>query len=175
MNRKHVGAFNVNSLVTLYAPRNQTVARPFSTVSRRQNANAKAQNDIEPNQSRDETKEDGAMARRLSEMTEQAMLEGGRSARKNMREAGFSEDLKRELEERIAGSAFKSEHATAHSIVDMPVSFFLSTAALKPQSPMNVVLIDPKGERRSRNSRYCRSSTVERIGEPSRRYATDAG
>ncbi|PLB55231.1 hypothetical protein P170DRAFT_443083 [Aspergillus steynii IBT 23096] len=62
------------------------------------------------------------MARRLSEMTEQAMLEGGRSARKNMEQAGFSEDLKKELEERIAASAFKSEHATAHSIVDMPES-----------------------------------------------------
>ena len=61
------------------------------------------------------------MARRLSEMTEQAMLEGGRSARKNMQQAGFSEELKRELEERIAASSFKNEYAAAHSILDMPV------------------------------------------------------
>ncbi|KAI9043347.1 DnaJ family domain-containing protein [Aspergillus affinis] len=122
MNRKYASVFDVNGLVTLYAPRNHTLARPFSTVSRRQNANAKAQNDNETNQSQDESNEDGAMARRLSEMTEQAMLEGGRSARKNMQEAGFSEDLKKELEERIAASAFKSEYATAHSIVDMPES-----------------------------------------------------
>ncbi|EAU35575.1 conserved hypothetical protein [Aspergillus terreus NIH2624] len=62
------------------------------------------------------------MARRLSEMTEQAMLEGGRSARKNMQQAGFSDDLKRELEERIAASSFKNEYAAANSILDMPAS-----------------------------------------------------
>lgn len=127
MSRRNVGAFNVNGLVTLYAPRNHTIARPFTTVSRRQNANTKSQDGNEPSQSADVPKEDGAMARRLSEMTEQAVLEGGRSARKNMEQAGFSEDLKRELEERIAASAFKSEYATAHSIVDMPVSLNLKS------------------------------------------------
>jgi hypothetical protein len=54
-------------------------------------------------------------------MTEDAMLEGGRSARRNMEQAGFSEDLKKQLEERIAASSFKNEYAAAHSIVDMPV------------------------------------------------------
>ena len=64
------------------------------------------------------------MTRRLSEMAEQAYMEGGRSARKNMTQAGFSEDLKRELEERVAATAFKSEHAGAHSIVNMPVRIY---------------------------------------------------
>lgn len=54
-------------------------------------------------------------------MTEDAMLEGGRSARRNIEHAGFSEELKKQLEERVAAAAFKSEHAAAHSIVDMPV------------------------------------------------------
>lgn len=54
-------------------------------------------------------------------MTEDAMLEGGRSARRNMEQAGFSEDLKRQLEERIAGGSFKNDYAAAHSLVDMPV------------------------------------------------------
>jgi hypothetical protein len=62
------------------------------------------------------------MARRLSQMTEDAMLEGGRSARRNLEQAGFSEDLKRQLEERVKAASFKSEHAAAHSILDMPVS-----------------------------------------------------
>ncbi|KAE8352949.1 hypothetical protein BDV28DRAFT_157445 [Aspergillus coremiiformis] len=62
------------------------------------------------------------MARRLSEMTEQALLEGGRSARRNMEHAGFSDDLKKQLEERIAATAFKSGHATAHAIANMPAS-----------------------------------------------------
>lgn len=61
------------------------------------------------------------MARRLSAMTEDALLEGGRSARKNIQEAGFSEDLKAKLEERVAASTFKSDYAAAHSIHDMPV------------------------------------------------------
>jgi hypothetical protein len=73
----------------------------------------------------EEEKEESAMSRRLSQMTEDAMLEGGRSARRNIENAGFSEDLKRQLEERVLASSFKSEHAAAHSILDMPVSIGL--------------------------------------------------
>lgn len=66
-------------------------------------------------------KEEGAMARRLSQMTEDAMLEGGRSTQRNMEAAGFSEDLKKQLEERVKAAAFKNEYAAEHSILDMPV------------------------------------------------------
>lgn len=69
--------------------------------------------------------EDGAMSRRLAQMTDDAMLEGGRSARRNMEQAGFSEELKKQLEERMAAASFKSEHAAAHSILDMPVCALL--------------------------------------------------
>lgn len=65
------------------------------------------------------------MSRRLTQMTEDAMLEGGRSARRNMEQAGFSEELKKQLEERMAAASFKSEHAAAHSILDMPVCAWL--------------------------------------------------
>lgn len=61
------------------------------------------------------------MSKRLAEMTEDAMLEGGRSARRNLESAGFSEDLKKQLEERIAAASFKSDYAAAHSLMDMPV------------------------------------------------------
>jgi hypothetical protein len=54
-------------------------------------------------------------------MAEEAYLEGGRSARKNMQEAGFSDELKAKLEERIASSSFKSDNAAVFSIADMPV------------------------------------------------------
>lgn len=64
---------------------------------------------------------DSPMARRLSQMTEDAMLEGGRSARRNMEQAGFSEELKNQLAERVAAASFKSDYAAAHSIVDLPV------------------------------------------------------
>jgi len=53
------------------------------------------------------------MSRRLSEMSEQALETGSRSARKAVEEAGFSEDLKRQLEDRIAGASFRSNNAQA--------------------------------------------------------------
>ncbi|KAJ5601255.1 hypothetical protein N7510_010789 [Penicillium lagena] len=75
--------------------------------------------------------EESAMSRRLAQMTEDAVLEGGRSARRNMEQAGFSEELKKQLEERMAAASFKSEYAAAHSILDMPVC-----ALLLPQGPV---------------------------------------
>ena len=70
---------------------------------------------------KDEEKEKGAMARRLSQMAEDALLEGGSSARRNIEHAGFSEELKQQLEERVKAASFKSENPIAHSILDMPV------------------------------------------------------
>ncbi|CAI7608968.1 unnamed protein product [Penicillium viridicatum] len=67
-----------------------------------------------------EEEKDSPMGRRLAQMTEDAMLEGGRSARRNIEQAGFSEELKNELAERIAATSFRSEYAAAHSIVEMP-------------------------------------------------------
>ena len=64
---------------------------------------------------------DSPMGRRLAQMTEDAMLEGGRSARRNLEQAGFSEELKNKLAERVAAASFRSQYAAAHSIVEMPV------------------------------------------------------
>ncbi|KAJ5807991.1 hypothetical protein N7474_009260 [Penicillium riverlandense] len=91
---------------------------PSSTTE--QDASAK-EDEKDANTSKDQ-KEESAMSRRLSQMTEDAMLEGGQSARRNMEQAGFSEELKKQLEERMAAASFKSEHAAAHSILDMPAS-----------------------------------------------------
>lgn len=100
--------------------------RGFSAVPRRQDAAKAAENDKQPEARNEDKREEGAMSRRLSEMAEQAFLEGGRSARKNLSQAGFSEELKKELEERVAAATYKSEHAAAHSIVNMPVCCFSS-------------------------------------------------
>ncbi|KAJ5231752.1 uncharacterized protein N7469_006340 [Penicillium citrinum] len=81
--------------------------------------------DVEKDQadgSQEEKQGESAMSRRLSQMTEDAMVEGGRSARRNIEHAGFSEDLKKQLEERVLAASFRSEHAAAHSILDMPAS-----------------------------------------------------
>ncbi|KAL9013702.1 MAG: hypothetical protein Q9173_001619 [Seirophora scorigena] len=64
----------------------------------------------------------GAMSRRLSEMTDETIERGGSSARKAMDEAGFSDELKRRLEAKIADSNFRSEHPAAFASLDMPSS-----------------------------------------------------
>lgn len=81
---------------------------------------AKAEDKDGKDASKEEEK-DSPMGRRLAQMTEDAMLEGGRSAQRNIEQAGFSEELKNELAERIAATSFRSEYAAAHSIVEMPV------------------------------------------------------
>jgi hypothetical protein len=54
-------------------------------------------------------------------MAEESMDTGSKSDRKLMKDAGFSEELKKQLEERIAQTAFRAEHPQAFSEVDMPV------------------------------------------------------
>lgn len=61
------------------------------------------------------------MSRRLSEMTEDTVEHGGRAARKALDEAGFSEELKRRLEAKIADSTFRNENPAAFAQLDMPV------------------------------------------------------
>jgi hypothetical protein len=65
------------------------------------------------------------MSRRLSEMAEETMDTGSKSDRKLMQGAGFSEELKRKLEERIAQTAFQAENQQAFSEANMPVRFSL--------------------------------------------------
>lgn len=119
MATKQPGVFKITKALAR-SPATQN-RRRFSALPRRQNAASKPNEDDKPRETRNEPEEEGAMTRRLSEMTEQAILEGGRSTRKNLSHAGFSEDLKKELEERVAAAAFKSDHAAAHSIANMPV------------------------------------------------------
>ncbi|PVH76166.1 hypothetical protein DL98DRAFT_535959 [Cadophora sp. DSE1049] len=57
--------------------------------------------------------EQGAMSRRLAEATEEALFEGGRAARKAVEEAGFSEELKNKLLNRVETAKFRAENAAA--------------------------------------------------------------
>ncbi|ODH26314.1 hypothetical protein ACO22_04697 [Paracoccidioides brasiliensis] len=79
--------------------------------------------------------EEGAMSRRLSEMADEAMLEGGKSVRKNLQEASFSEDLKKKLEERIAESTFRSENAAAFSLANLPANASRGTQDIAAATP----------------------------------------
>jgi hypothetical protein len=65
---------------------------------------------------RGEEKEEGAFTRRMRHMSEEALESGGHSALKAVDEAGFSADLKAQLESRIAAANLRSSEA------DLPVS-----------------------------------------------------
>ncbi|KAF5564307.1 hypothetical protein FNAPI_2200 [Fusarium napiforme] len=58
-------------------------------------------------------KELGPLARRLEEATEEALFTGGRAGRRAVEDAGFSEELKERLLNKIADANFKSENANA--------------------------------------------------------------
>jgi len=59
------------------------------------------------------------MSRRLAEATEDALIEGGRGGRKAVEEAGFSDELKEKLLERIKAANSRSENAAAFSEAGM--------------------------------------------------------
>ena len=61
------------------------------------------------------------MSRRLAEMTDETIDQGGRSAQKTVEESGFSEELKRRLEARILDSKFRSDNPAAFAGLNMPV------------------------------------------------------
>ena len=64
---------------------------------------------------------DGAMSKRLRDLTE-AMIDGGGSpVARNIEAAGFSTELKQQLEERIAQGSHRQEHLRAYTEVEMPV------------------------------------------------------
>lgn len=65
--------------------------------------------------------EAGPMSRRLAEMTEETILAGGSSGAKNVEDAGFSEELKKQLESRIADSAFRRQNQRALTEAEIPV------------------------------------------------------
>ncbi|KAJ6156782.1 hypothetical protein N7497_005667 [Penicillium chrysogenum] len=114
----------VSSTCTFRAPI-APAARRFSAACHLKQTSPSSTAKTEDNHGKDdpeEDKKDSPMARRLAQMTEDAMLEGGRSAQRNIEQAGFSEELKNELAERIAASSFRSEYAAAHSIVEMPAA-----------------------------------------------------
>lgn len=52
----------------------------------------------------------GPMARRLEEATEEALLTGGRAGRRAVEDAGFNDELKQRLLNKIADAKFRDEH-----------------------------------------------------------------
>ncbi|QIW99458.1 hypothetical protein AMS68_004976 [Peltaster fructicola] len=68
-------------------------------------------------------------------MSEESLETGGRSARRAVEEAGFSEDLRARLEEKIAAASFKSENASAFARVSLPSSAGKGTQSIAFAEP----------------------------------------
>lgn len=103
--------------------------RPFSSTlppREQQSAAQQVRVDDEQHEQEKQPKETGAMSRRLADMTNETLDFGGRTARKAVEEAGFSEELKKHLEARIQDSAFRSESPAAFAQANMPVRMLVS-------------------------------------------------
>lgn len=59
--------------------------------------------------------EPGPMTRRLEQATEDALLTGGRAGRRAIEEAGFDEELKAKLLDKVASAKFNAEYSSAAS------------------------------------------------------------
>jgi hypothetical protein len=62
------------------------------------------------------------MSRRLDEATEEALLTGGLSGLRSIEEAGFSEELKERLYDKIASAEFRARYSRAFSQAGTPQS-----------------------------------------------------
>ncbi|KAF2786241.1 hypothetical protein K505DRAFT_330492, partial [Melanomma pulvis-pyrius CBS 109.77] len=67
------------------------------------------------------------MTRRLRSMSEDALTADPRGASTTVSSAGFSEDLKRQLEERIASANFRTEHRSAFAEIEISSKAGLGT------------------------------------------------
>lgn len=65
----------------------------------------------------------GGMSRRLSQMTDESLEQGGHGLQKSIEEGGFSDELKKALQARIQESSFKRDNAAAFAEANMPVRF----------------------------------------------------
>jgi hypothetical protein len=79
------------------------------------------------------------MTSRLQQVTEDALLTGGRAGRRAIEEAGFSEELKAKLLDKVASAKFHQEHsaalAEANVISRIPDSAGLGTRAMASAQP----------------------------------------
>lgn len=92
------------------------------------------------NDPNDDNKEQGAMSRRLADMAEETMDSGSKSDQKLMKEV-FSDELKKQLEERIAQTSFSAQNQRAASQVNMPVRWKHPSAVTFATSDISNTLI----------------------------------
>ncbi|KAF2724818.1 hypothetical protein K431DRAFT_213480, partial [Polychaeton citri CBS 116435] len=68
-------------------------------------------------------------------LSDESLETGGRSARKAVEEAGFSDELKARLQEKIANASFKGENASAFAQANLPTYAGRGTADIAGSTP----------------------------------------
>ncbi|CAZ83521.1 unnamed protein product [Tuber melanosporum] len=101
-------------------PTSSRVATACNSHPRRQASQSAESQDDTNSGGPPDAEEESALSRRFTEMTDEAMTSSPRKAAKITSENVLSEDLKRELEERIAKAQFNTTHAQALSVLDLP-------------------------------------------------------
>lgn len=118
-----------------FRPQNDRISKAFATSTalpqKNEHASAKSEDHTKTHvEITEDGGEPGGMSRRLAQMTDESIEQGGRSAKKAIEEGGFSEELKRRLEARIQESSFKNENPAAFAQVNMPVRSKPSTMVI---------------------------------------------
>jgi Domain of unknown function (DUF1992) len=78
---------------------------------------------------------ESALSRRLEQMTDESLESGGHAARKAVQDAGFDEELRKRLEEKIASASIRAEHPEAFAQVQLPSSAGRGTRDLAGARP----------------------------------------
>ncbi|KAK1579127.1 uncharacterized protein LY79DRAFT_523176 [Colletotrichum navitas] len=109
------------------------------TTPRRLYSSDRSSEDAEaspPDHSKDEPpKEKGAMSRRLEEATEEALFTGGRAGRRAVEDAGFSEELRERLLDKVQTAQFRSKYASAFAEASMPAAAGEGTRSMATAQP----------------------------------------
>ncbi|KAL2265847.1 hypothetical protein VTJ83DRAFT_6947 [Remersonia thermophila] len=90
-----------------------SLSRCLTTAPKASNNSPSSEEETKNSAKKSPQTELGAMERRLQEATEEALLTGGRAGRRAIEEAGFSEELKARLLDKVAGAQFNHEHSAA--------------------------------------------------------------
>lgn len=75
------------------------------------------------------------MARRLEEATDEALFTGGAAGRRAIEEAGFSEELKEKLLDKVKTAQFQKKYAGAFATAEMSSSSSRPSGAFHPSDP----------------------------------------
>ena len=170
-------------LLSSFQPcRHAIIYRTFASTlppREQQSATPPVAKEDDPDKEENSSKGTGAMSRRLADMTDKTINSGARTARKAIEEAGFSEDLKRQLEAKIQGSEFKSQDPAAFAQVAMPVCPNLSRQTLPVDQNLVWCWQRHPADRlsptldRDRDDRRCCSTDAHRCSQAHARASED--